>query len=426
MSSSNVIRGTINMPEGSIFKCVSGVSSNYKINLSYTPSAGKSLGINCGNNISNFTITNAGWGLIKDAYGEGLVLNPLLRAGNGTGGTITREDDILTENGIPLLKDEPVVLTAKANSDCYEFVNWTASGISIAAAAAKNPVLEFLMPNVPVQVTANFSDVCTATDMPITISSTAGGNAKASKTTASKDETITLTAEPDEGYTFVQWVVKSGNVSIANIQGAITTFKMPERAVSVEAEFESNELCTITITSTAGGTARGSVLRTLPRILPKQLNTDIISAAGDMTEESVLKAIYREIVQLTATPLEGYRFKQWVVKGDIIAITAETSPDAMFVMPPRAVALEAVFEDENTISPIISHHATSAPTALAVKGGVLLQNLPKNAKIELYNMHGERIYFANSENSQTLKISVQTKGIYIAKINNEAMKIAVK
>ncbi len=48
---------------------------------------------------------------------------------------------------------------------------------------------------------------------------------------------------------------------------------------------------------------------------------------------------------------------------------------------------------------------------------IMLGNLPGNAKIEMYNLQGKCTYSANSGNSQSLKISVQTNGIYFIKIS---------
>jgi hypothetical protein len=57
---------------------------------------------------------------------------------------------------------------------------------------------------------------------------------------------------------------------------------------------------------------------------------------------------------------------------------------------------------------------------------IVLENLPSNSKIEIFNLQGKRIYSNHSENSQILKIPVQTKGMYIVKINNSnALKIPV-
>jgi hypothetical protein len=61
---------------------------------------------------------------------------------------------------------------------------------------------------------------------------------------------------------------------------------------------------------------------------------------------------------------------------------------------------------------------------------IMLANIPHNAKVEVYNLKGERAFqshpasgtplqrgTSNSENSQILKIQVQTKGVYIVKIS---------
>jgi hypothetical protein len=57
---------------------------------------------------------------------------------------------------------------------------------------------------------------------------------------------------------------------------------------------------------------------------------------------------------------------------------------------------------------------------------ILLSNLPKNVKIEVYNLQGKRIYSAHPENPKILRIEVQTKGIYIIKAGTEIFRVAVK
>ena len=64
--------------------------------------------------------------------------------------------------------------------------------------------------------------------------------------------------------------------------------------------------------------------------------------------------------------------------------------------------------------------------AYAAHNAIVLQNLPKGKNVQIYNLKGEQTYFANSENSQILRIPVQTKGMYIVKVNHETLRIAVK
>jgi hypothetical protein len=232
----------------------------------------------------------------------------------------------------------------------------------------------------------------------VSISSTEGGTAYADKVTAASGSRVTLTATPSAGYRLKEWIVKSGNFSIANRLAPIATFTMPSSSVSIEAVFEIDNSYAITVTSTAGGTASASA-----------------SAAT-----------YQTLVTLTATPSQGFRFKEWTVKtgGDVVFSRA-TDASAKFTMPPRAVAIEAVFEDLS-ISPTITRApAYGSVMASAVNGGILLQNLPKNAKVEVYSLQGKLVRSANSENSQTLKIQMST-GMYIVKVNGNAMRIAVK
>ncbi|MCL2283984.1 MAG: YDG domain-containing protein [Fibromonadales bacterium] len=53
--------------------------------------------------------------------------------------------------------------------------------------------------------------------------------------------------------------------------------------------------------------------------------------------------------------------------------------------------------------------------AQVTDNAIVLGNVPQNAKIEVYNLRGERIYSANQENPLIMKIMVQTKGLYIVK-----------
>jgi hypothetical protein len=56
----------------------------------------------------------------------------------------------------------------------------------------------------------------------------------------------------------------------------------------------------------------------------------------------------------------------------------------------------------------------------ATPNAIVLENLPQNAKVEVYNLLGERIYSAYPGNPQILRILVQTKGIYLVRINNQS------
>jgi len=55
----------------------------------------------------------------------------------------------------------------------------------------------------------------------------------------------------------------------------------------------------------------------------------------------------------------------------------------------------------------------------------VLENLPSNTKIEMYNLQGKQIYSSNSGNNQTLKIQA-AKGMYVVKAGAQTMRAVVK
>jgi len=70
--------------------------------------------------------------------------------------------------------------------------------------------------------------------------------------------------------------------------------------------------------------------------------------------------------------------------------------------------------------------SSDSPVPILTGKTITLENLPKNTKIEIYNLQGKLIYSAYPENPKILRIGVQTKGIYIVKINNtRTVKMAV-
>jgi hypothetical protein len=85
----------------------------------------------------------------------------------------------------------------------------------------------------------------------------------------------------------------------------------------------------------------------------------------------------------------------------------------------------------NSNTPILSPQLASAKIhAYATGSNIILENLPQNAKVELYNLQGKHIYSGNSGNSQILRILVQTKGMYIVKTTSgnekKTLRVVVK
>ena len=151
------------------------------------------------------------------------------------------------------------------------------------------------------------------------ISPDGNGTASASPDKAVAGTEITLTATPKEDYRFKEWQV----VSPAGLVITNNKFTMPDSNVEVKAIFEEDAPpapteFTITVKTDGNGTASASLAK---------------AAAG--TE-----------ITLTATPNEGYHFKEWqVISGGV------TIKDDKFLMPNDNVEVKAIFEKDAPPAP---------------------------------------------------------------------------
>jgi hypothetical protein len=94
---------------------------------------------------------------------------------------------------------------------------------------------------------------------------------------------------------------------------------------------------------------------------------------------------------------------------------------------------DLVLADANT--PVLANASTSNIHAYALGNSIVLQNLPQNAKVEVFGLNGKRIYSAHPENHLIGGIGVQTidvhaKGIYIVKVSSgsekKTLRVAVR
>ncbi len=157
------------------------------------------------------------------------------------------------------------------------------------------------------------NSVITPTTYTVTVGNDGNGTGTASPSTAAAGTTITLTATPKTGYHVQEWEVISGGVTIKDDK-----FLMPNDNVEVKAIFEEDAPpapteFTITVKTDGNGTA---------------------SASPD-------KAVAGTEIRLTATPKEGYHFKEWEVMSGGVTIK-----DNKFIMPSANVEVKAIFEKD--------------------------------------------------------------------------------
>ena len=166
--------------------------------------------------------------------------------------------------------------------------------------------------------------------------------------TYSYGDSIPLKATPDEGWAFDYWEYESDWFAVADPHAAETTASVivgdDGMWVSITACFKKIPYAvTVTADPAEGGTVTG---------------------AGSYTKG--------QTVALTATPNEGWKFKEWVSDDVTVA------EDGTFDMPAKAVAVKAVFE----VKPEYTLVSGAAPSYRLKSGQTLTFTIKRNVDDE--------------------------------------------
>ena len=157
----------------------------------------------------------------------------------------------------------------------------------------------------------------------ITVKPSKMGKAYSNPKTAIAGTEIVLTAEPDSGYFFAGWKVVEGDITIASDK-----FIMPDEDVVIEVIFSKESA--IKVTTDGNG-----------------------EASADKAT-----AVNGDEITLTATPKEGYAFKEWqVIKGNV------EIKDNKFIMPDEDVEIKAIFAAEHKIVVLTDKNGTASASA---------------------------------------------------------------
>ena len=163
------------------------------------------------------------------------------------------------------------------------------------------------------------NSVITPTTYTVTVSNDGKGTGTATPSTAAAGTTITLTTTPNKGYHFKEWQVISGGVTIKDDK-----FLMPNDNVEVKAIFEEDA----------------------PPV-PTEFTITVKTDGNGTASASHAKAVVGTEIRLTATPKEGYHFKEWqVVSPAGLVIT-----NNKFTMPDSNVEVKAIFEEDAPPAP---------------------------------------------------------------------------
>ncbi|MCR5396984.1 MAG: FecR domain-containing protein [Lachnospiraceae bacterium] len=134
---------------------------------------------------------------------------------------------------------DTVTITAKANAG-YKFVGWTVESGDVKLKDASAATTTFVMGKKEVKIKANFEAI--SYSISVGANDSSYGRVTASASTAIIGTQITLSASPEPGYTFKEWKVESGGVTVSSSvsesgEGS-GSFTMGSANVNITAVFE--------------------------------------------------------------------------------------------------------------------------------------------------------------------------------------------
>ncbi len=368
----------------------------------------------------NFLVSEKNWtfidgGLSSEAFDMYYVA---LEKNYPDGGTV--EGNELFNEG------DPVTVHATANP-YFSFVNWTDSNGDEVSTLAD---YSFTMPAGNLTLTANFDPFDFELTTAINPAGTGTITVDPEKDFYHKGDTVSLTAAPEAGYSFVEW---TGDIAPIDDAGAAeVTLIMPADHVSLTAAFEPIEYTVtadsdpaaagtvsldpqqdhyfigdaITLTATAetgyeftgwtGDTenlddaSAVSATLTMPAgdvaltatfaLVDYSLTLDVDPAAGGTISRDPLQDQYNmgDEVTLTATAESGYRFTGWT--GDTDHLDDASAASATLTMPAGDVALTATFEVDDVPvhsanGPRLTLYPTPARQRVYVSSGEIIREL---------------------------------------------------
>jgi hypothetical protein len=96
------------------------------------------------------------------------------------------------------------------------------------------------------------------------------------------------------------------------------------------------------------------------------------------------------------------------------AVSSSSKASSSSVATTPSSSSSNISSSSNAPTPILSSQTTIADIrAYSANNAIVLENLPPNTKVEVYNLQGKLVYSAHPENPSILRILVQTKGVYI-------------
>ena len=277
-----------------------------------------------------------------------------------------------------------VGITADAPAAGKEFDHWTTTD-GVTFADATNPSTSFTMPAKAVTVTATYRDATTYT---VTVNGGTGGGSYAT------GATVSITATVPAGKAFDRWTTNDG-VTFDDATAASTSFTMPDRDVTVTAEYKDVYLVTV-----YGGTGGG-----------------YFEAGATVS-----------IVANGALP--GREFDRWTTDDTGITFLNASAPSTSFTMPARDVSVSSGYKDATG-----NEALPSGGLRAYVENGVLhVGGISAGQTWRVYTITGALVYTASPRSSEQLSpagsagaglfsLPLSTRGVHIVTDGRTAVKV---
>ncbi|WP_417008810.1 InlB B-repeat-containing protein [Bacteroides congonensis] len=181
----------------------------------------------------------------------------------------------------------------------------------------------------------------------VTVTALENGTVTADPTSCEAGETVILTATPNEGFIFVKWTVKSGEVILADATANPVEFTMPKGNIALEASF-AEKIIPYAIRVTSGG------------------NGSVKALVG---EAETTEAAEGTPVVLTATPDEGYEFVSWNITGLELSEEELAKNPLTITMPADEISAAASFKEKINVLDLITDPTFKAYAKYCMSNG---------------------------------------------------------
>jgi len=298
----------------------------------------------------------------------------------------------------------------------------------------------------------------------------ADGYAKTENLAYAEGDTVTLTAEDLDGYTFSSWYVASLNVALDGLSQQTVTFTMPSADVTIVASYAADTIAvtdtsasadttTSTATATTDSTATAAAADTTDEtdgIVVIDL-TDETTASETTATESETAATESETASATyavtvdgtlvgnyavgdtvtvAQPAAstGTVFSSWMITNDAaITLTAAGDGTWTFTMPEGEVTLSAIFDVATHTVTVVSGTTGSGATTGTFEYGstvsIAAEEAPDGMEFDHWSSTGSaEVTFANETSATTTFTmpdgDVEVTAVYVSLPNTYTVKVS--